>query len=291
MFDDPSPPKQKSRAEVREDKGRSRRNKNNKEKKEKEKEKEEKPQRVYPPLMIRPRPNEDEEEQLLEDYVQTIYDLRVGDGQSKFVQDFLKEDDEGNCEYKLKLVLPSDDRLDHLATQMKFRVREGKGEAHYRIGVEDNGRPTGLEQGDMLESMRTICLLAGRLGFDAMVFRVTEGLRGLVVELVIRQRHRQGVKLEIRILLLGESGSGKSTLLGVLKSGEMDNGKGSARGNVLTHKHEFMTGSTQSRSHHVIGFDSQGRLYNQKTMMSIEKWLDDSNKLLTFIDVGGHRKA
>ncbi len=78
---------------------------------------------------------------------------------------------------------------------MKFRVREGKGEAHYRIGVEDNGRPTGLEQGDMLESLRTICLLAGRLGFDAMVFRVTEGLRGLVVELVIRQRHRQGVKL------------------------------------------------------------------------------------------------
>jgi GTPase len=111
------------------------------------------------------------------------------------------------------------------------------------------------------------------------------------MELVIRQRHRQGVKLEIRVLLLGESGSGKSTLLGVLKSGEMDNGKGSARGNVLTHKHEFMTGSTQSRSHHVIGFDSQGRLYNQKTMMSIEKWLDDSNKLLTFIDVGGHRKA
>lgn len=135
--------------------------------------------------------------------MQRIYDLRVGDGQSKFVQDFLKEDDEGNCEYKLKLVTPSDDRLDHLATQMKFRVREGKGEARYRIGVEDNGRPTGLEQGDMLESLRTICLLAGRLGFDVMVFRVTEGLRGLVVELVIRQRHRQGVKLEIRILLLG----------------------------------------------------------------------------------------
>lgn len=52
-----------------------------------------------------------------------------------------------------------------------------------------------------------------------------------------------------------------------------------------------MSGTTQSRSHHVIGFDAQGCLYNQKTMMSIEKWLDDSNKLLTFIDVGGHRKA
>ena len=124
-----------------------------------------------------------------------------------------------------------------------------------------------------------------------MVFRVTEGIKGLVVELVIRQRHRQGVKLQIRVLLIGSSGSGKSTLLGVLKSGEKDNGKGSARQKVLTHKHQFMTGSTQSRSHHVIGFDSQGRLYNHKTMMSVEKWLDDSNKILTFIDVGGHPKA
>ena len=69
---------------------------------------------------------------------------------------------------------------------MKFRVREGLGEAYYRIGVEDNGRPYGLEQEEMLESLRTICLLAGRLGLDVMVFRVTEGLKGLVMELVIR---------------------------------------------------------------------------------------------------------
>jgi len=41
-------------------------------------------------------------------------------------------------------VNPSEDRLDHLATQMKFRIKEGHGEAHYRIGVEDNGRPMGL---------------------------------------------------------------------------------------------------------------------------------------------------
>lgn len=52
-----------------------------------------------------------------------------------------------------------------------------------------------------------------------------------------------------------------------------------------------MSGTTQSRSHHVIGFDAQGKLYNQQSMMPIEKWLDNSNKLLTFIDVGGHKKA
>lgn len=86
---------------------------------------------------------------------------------------------------------------------------------------------------------------------------------------MIRKAHRQGVKLEIRLLLFGESGSGKSTLLGVLKSGEKDDGKGHARVKVFTHKREFMTGTTQTKSHHVIGFDPQGKLYNQQSMMSL----------------------
>lgn len=89
------------------------------------------------------------------------------------------------------------------------------------------------------------------------------------MELKIRKAHRQGVKLEIRLLLFGESGSGKSTLLSVLKSGEKDDGKGQARVKVFTHKHEFMTGTTQTKSHHVIGFDALGKLYNQQSMMSL----------------------
>ncbi len=52
-----------------------------------------------------------------------------------------------------------------------------------------------------------------------------------------------------------------------------------------------MTGTTQTKSHHVIGFDSNGKLYNQQSMMSLQKWFDNANKLLSFIDVGGHKKA
>lgn len=149
---------------------------------------------------------------------------------------------------------------------MKFRIKEGHGDAHYRIGVEDNGRPTGLDQEEMLESLRTICLLANRVGADVMVLRVSDGFKGLILELLIRKRQRMGVKLEVRVLLSGESGSGKSTLLGVLKSGEKDDGKGTARLKVFTHKHEFLSGTTQSKSHHMIGFDSTGRIYNQSLM-------------------------
>ncbi|CAF3036359.1 unnamed protein product [Rotaria sp. Silwood2] len=45
------------------------------------------------------------------------------------------EPQEGNIEYKLKLVDPNPFRLEHLITQMNWRLQEGQGEALYEIGV------------------------------------------------------------------------------------------------------------------------------------------------------------
>ncbi len=52
----------------------------------------------------------------------------------------------GNVEYKLKLVDPTKQRFEHLVTQMKWRLREGQGEAIYEIGVADDGFLHGLSQ-------------------------------------------------------------------------------------------------------------------------------------------------
>jgi len=60
------------------------------------------------------------------------------------IQNFVELVDDDNIGYKLKLAKPTEDRLDHLAAQMKFRIKESHGEAYYRIGVEDNGKPMGL---------------------------------------------------------------------------------------------------------------------------------------------------
>lgn len=51
-----------------------------------------------------------------------------------------RENDEGNVEYKLKLLKPSAQRFEQLVTQLKFRLEEGGGEALYEIGVADDGR-------------------------------------------------------------------------------------------------------------------------------------------------------
>lgn len=54
------------------------------------------------------------------------------------------EIEEGNVEYKLKLGNLSDERLEQLTTQLKWRLAEGHGEALYQLGVSDAGVLVGL---------------------------------------------------------------------------------------------------------------------------------------------------
>ncbi|KAF0298897.1 GTP-binding protein 2 [Amphibalanus amphitrite] len=77
----------------------------------------------------------------------------------------------GNIEYKLKLVSPSKHRFQHLVTQMKWRLREGQGEAIYEIGVEDSGLMTGLEPAEMTASLTTLHRMAAELGAAVTVLR------------------------------------------------------------------------------------------------------------------------
>ena len=65
-----------------------------------------------------------------------------------------EEDDYGNTEYKLKLVDHSFERIEHLTTQMRFRLEEGTGEAFYNLGYEDDGHPAGLNRDDVYKSFR-----------------------------------------------------------------------------------------------------------------------------------------
>ena len=67
---------------------------------------------------------------------------------------------------QLKLVNPTPSRLEHLVTQMKWRLEEGNGEAIYEIGVEDNGILTGLNDTDLQASWSTLEKMAERYVVD-----------------------------------------------------------------------------------------------------------------------------
>jgi len=51
----------------------------------------------------------------------------------------------GNVEYKVELSDINQSKINRYATQLKFRIIEGKGKAIYLIGVKDDGNIVGVE--------------------------------------------------------------------------------------------------------------------------------------------------
>ncbi|XP_076231123.1 GTP-binding protein 2 [Calliopsis andreniformis] len=219
------------------------------------------------------------------------------------------EPEQGNIEYKLKLINPSSQRFEHLVTQMKWRLREGNGEAIYQIGVENNGKLTGLTREDMNASLKTLNDMAARLGATTSILRErlansknknmsthsNNNEERRVAEVLVKKlrkgdREDQDCIVDLRLAVTGAQDAGKSTLLGVLTQGELDNGRGRARLNMLRHLHEIRTGRTSSISHEIIGFDSGGHVLNYAEMATAEEICEHASKVVTFIDLAGHRK-
>ena len=71
----------------------------------------------------------------------------------------------------------------------------------------------------MLGSLRTLCTMASNLKAELLVVGINTGIKGKIAEIIVRKEIKDGVNMDIRIILLGESGSGKTSLLGVLSSG------------------------------------------------------------------------
>lgn len=141
---------------------------------------------------------------------------------------------------------------------MKWRLREGQGEAIYEIGVEDSGVLAGLTDYDMCTSLQTLQQMADKLGATTTILqnRLLDNGRN-VAEVLVRKVPEDQNNIEIRVAVLGNADAGKSTLLGVLTQGNLDNGRGKARLNMFRHLHEIQSGRTSSISHEILGFDNQ----------------------------------
>ncbi|XP_019720207.1 GTP-binding protein 2 [Hippocampus comes] len=205
------------------------------------------------------------------------------------------EVEEGNIEYKLKLVDPTQSRFEHLVTQMKWRLQEGRGEAVYQIGVEDNGMLVGLSEDDMRASLTTLHRMAEKVGADITILRHAEvdydtDQPLTIAEVLIRKVPDDQQFLDLRVAVIGNVDSGKSTLLGVLTQGELDNGRGRARLNLFRHLHEIQTGRTSSISFEILGFNSKGEVVNYSESRTAEEICESASKMITFIDLAGHHK-
>lgn len=228
--------------------------------------------------------------------------------------DLEEEIEEGNIEYKWKLVDPTPERLEHvrrkflffpcarsdslvlqLTSQLKWRLFEGQGEAFYEIGIEDNGTARGLPVDELEKSIQTVRIMGKNLGCEVFLICKRKAKEGEIAELLVREV-RDDKYMDVRIAVCGNVDAGKSTFIGVLTKGQLDNGRGLARVNVFNHKHEIETGRTSSISQQILGFNAKGECVNYLASNTVHRemtWgdiVEQSYKVISFIDLAGHEK-
>lgn len=202
------------------------------------------------------------------------------------------EEDDGNIEYKWKLLDESDERIERIASQMRYRCNEGNSECIYNLGVEDDGKMTGLNKEEYEVTMK--CLEKATSMNSCKLTVLTETLiedERYVYEIHIRE-HNEDKYIDIKVAIAGNVDCGKSTLLSVLTSGLRDNGRGSSRLSVFNFSHEIESGRTSSIGQQIVGYDECGRVmnYTDKRQIAWPDIVKRSAKIATFFDLAGHEK-
>lgn len=204
------------------------------------------------------------------------------------------EVEHGNIEYKRQLINVPQVRIEKLTSQMKWRLNEGRGEAIYVIGIEDDGFLIGIPQKELIATQNILQKIAKTLSCKVTVISDISGQHGIVRKLLIRKT-TDHTYINIRIAVCGSENSGKSTLIAVLNQNKLDNGHGSMRIHCFNHLHEMESGKTSSISHQLLGFDSKGKCVNDTHYefdtisgeTSLSTIVDKSHKIISFIDLPG----
>ncbi|AWR96620.1 elongation factor 1-alpha [Acidianus sulfidivorans JP7] len=203
-----------------------------------------------------------------------------------------RENDIGKIEYKLILSDVSEERLQELATQMKFRIEEGGGEAIYIVGVDDDGEVIGLSKEDLENTIAELEKIARIINAEIVHKRIVEIKKGkFVAELLIRI-HRSDMPIQVNIAVMGHVNAGKSTITGSLVLGKLDDGNGSLRASIARYLHEVISGRTSSITLRILGFDNQGKIVNHycRDPLDEAEVTLKSSKILRLIDLGGHER-
>lgn len=202
------------------------------------------------------------------------------------------ENAEGNVEYKLKITDKDDNRIEKLASQMRYRCNEGNGECIYNIGVRDNGELEGISQDDYDKTVETLNIMAKKNNYSVtLLSKVQASYEKYVYEVLIREKVENSY-IDIKVAVAGNVDAAKSTTIGTLISGKNDNGRGLTRSQVFNYIHEIQSGRTSSVAHQILGFDFKGNIVNYQGLNKLT-WSEitqKSSKLISFFDLAGHEK-
>jgi elongation factor 1-alpha len=208
------------------------------------------------------------------------------------IYDITKHGERDNIEFKENLNADyhlKKERIQHLASQMKYRMEKGGGEAIYFIGVHDEGHLIGLPEEEYDESIFVLDNIAQEIGAKILDLEKHPAHHGSVAKVLIG-KSRKNTKGHLLIGVAGHVDHGKSTLIGTLTTGTHDNGSGRTRIFLDVQKHEIERGLSADLSFAVYGFsnDKPVRLKNPLKKNEKSKLVEECDKVVSFVDTVGH---
>jgi elongation factor 1-alpha len=197
-----------------------------------------------------------------------------------------------NIEFKEKLTAEThlkNDKKQHLASQMKYRLETGDGKAIYIIGVDDKGVSKGLTDIEFEETLNVLKIIATENSAEiAKVEKFSENGK-TIGRILIAKTYRTALKQHIIIATSGHVAHGKSTLIGTLMTGKPDkNGKHWLYLNVLPH--EIERGLSADLHYALYGFKDGKPIHLKNPLDKKErsKLVEQADKVISFIDTVGH---
>ena len=207
---------------------------------------------------------------------------------------FIPEDDDGYIEYKLRLDTKKKFGLEKLYSQMNWRLEEGqsllgKKEAHYLLGVKDNGELGGLTYTEINKTFDIFELIV--LKCNATISQKIERTyeMGSIIYTIVSKKEQLKFE-ELNVCFVGPCQHGKTTTIGNLVYSCLDN-DGYTRSLIFKHEHEKLTGNTSSVKKEILGI-SANKIINYASCIKGE-WGDIvsmSDRIINLIDLPGHLK-
>lgn len=203
-------------------------------------------------------------------------------------------DKSGNIEYKLRLDKKDLIKKDNMISQMLWRLNEGRNqygryEAHYILGIKDDGNFSDITEIELNKSLGILKGIAKKANAKVIMDKtyVFYGNK-TISHAIIRKDHRDRNIPETNIMIMGPNFVGKSSLMSRLTYGQKDDGNGFARKLVLRHSHEKTTGNTSSIKYDTIGFSGKNIInYSIGIEFNMENIYNSSDRLMNLIDNPG----
>lgn len=205
------------------------------------------------------------------------------------------EDEEGFVEYKLRLDTKNKFGLQKMISQMNWRLDIGyellgRREAHYVLGINDDGTLGKLTESEIDDSFKIFCSVVEKNNVTITHIDKKKYQDFFLIYCIIKKLEKEKIQ-EINVAFVGPSQHGKTTTISHIAYGQRDDGNGYARRLVLKHEHEKNTGLTSSIKKEIIGI-KKSKIVNYSTGIQScwENIVRMSDHIINLIDLPGDPK-